>query len=134
MPWKQALQLPASSQMQHLRYLMESRPMIGRVPDQSRIAADAGARAVERIAATRGGDGSYAFVYIPVGKKSVTVQMAKLSARTISAWWYDPRTGQATKLDDAAKADTREFNVPTDDDWVLVLDDAAKNYPAPGKH
>jgi hypothetical protein len=34
------------------------------------------------------------------------------------------------------KTATRKFEPPSsgvDNDWVLVLDDAAKNFPAPGK-
>jgi hypothetical protein len=133
MPWKQALELPASSQVQNVRYLIESRPMLDRIPDQSFIVGDAGTRAVERFAAMRGNDGSYAFVYIPIGKQSVMVQTGKLTGQTLSAWWYDPRTGKATHIDDAPKADKREFTLPTLDDWVLVVDDASKQYPAPGR-
>ena len=140
LPWRESLKLPASSQVQYVRYLIESRPMLERMPDQSLIVGDAGTRAVERFDALRGADGSYAFVYLPAGKRKVTVQTGKLSGTTISAWWYDPRTGAAMHLDDSAKTDTREFAIPAGNndnintDWVLVLDDAAKNYPAPGKH
>jgi hypothetical protein len=135
MPWKDALKLPASGQVQFVRYLIESRPMLLRTPDQSLIVGENSTRAVERFAAMRGEDGSYAFVYLPIGKKAVTVQTGKLSGQTIKAWWYDPRTGKAMHLDDFAKADTHEFKAPEgeDNDWVLVLDDAAKNYPAPGR-
>ena len=81
----------------------------------------------------RGADGSYAFVYLPAGKQKVTVQTDKLSGPTIAAWWYNPRNGEATHLDDLPKTNSREFTIPADDneDWVLVLDDAAKNYSAP---
>ena len=140
LPWRQSLKLPASSQVQYVRYLIESRPALERMPDQSLIVGDAGMRAVERFAAMRGADGSYAFVYLPTGKQSVTVQTSKLSGTTLTAWWYNPRTGAATKLDDSPKTATRQFTIPAGDgdsnnaDWVLMLDDAARNYPAPGKH
>jgi len=126
--------------MQYLRYLIESRPMLQRMPDQSLIAGDNGTRAVERIDAMRASDGSYAFIYLPAGKQKVTVLTSKLSGTTLTAWWYDPRTGIAMHLNDFAKTDTREFTIPAgsndsiNTDWVLVLDDAAKKYPAPGKH
>jgi hypothetical protein len=136
MPWKDALKLPASSQVQYVRYLIESRPSLLRVPDQSLIVGDVNQRAVERVEAMRGSDNSYAFVYLPAGKKSVTIQTGKLSGQTISAWWYNPRNGEATPLDKFEKPETREFTAPAggdEDDWVLALDDSAKNYPPPGK-
>jgi len=135
MSWKEALKLPASGQMQYIRRLVESRPMLERIPDQSLIAGDVSTRAIERFEATRGADGSYAFVYFPGGKTNVTINTGNLSGEKITAWWYDPRTGGAKQFDAFAKTATREFTTPSSDignDWVLVLDDAARNYPAPG--
>jgi len=134
MSWKEALQLPASGQAQYIRRLIESRPMLERVPDQSLIAGDVNTRAVERIEAMRGADGSYAFVYLPSGKTNVTINTGKLSGEKLVAWWFDPRTGEAKQFGTFAKTGTREFNTSSDaaNDWVLVLDDGAKNYSAPG--
>ena len=136
MSWKEALKLPGSGQVQYIRRLIESRPALERMPDQSLIAGDVSTRAVERIEAMRGADGSYAFVYLPSGKTNVTINTGKLSGAKLAAWWYDPRTGGAKQFDSFAKTDTREFTTPSsgaDNDWVLVLDDAARNYPAPGR-
>lgn len=136
MSWKEALKLPASGQMQYIRYLIESRPMLERTPDQSLIAGEASERAIERIEAMRGADGSYAFVYLPNGKSSVTINTGKLSGTKLVAWWYDPETGQAKQAATFDKTDTHDFTAPgtaAPKDWVLVLDDAEKNYPAPGK-
>jgi len=137
MSWKEALKLPASGQVRYIRYLIESRPMLERMPDQSLIAGDVSRRAVERFEAMRGADGSYAFIYIPSGKPSVTVNTGKLSGATIRAWWYDPRTGDAAHIEDFAKVASRQFTPPASPqggDWVLVLDDASMHYSAPGKH
>jgi len=139
MEWKDALKLPASGQIQHLRHLMESRPMLSLIPDQAFIAGENGARALDRIAAARSENGDYAFVYLPTGKKTVTINTGKLSGSTLKSWWYDPRTGSAVVIDTAPKTDTREFTIPASelaagtDDWVLVVDDASKNYGTPGK-
>ena len=140
MPWKEALKLPASGQVQYVRYLIESRPMLERIPDQSLIAGTTSQRARERIEALRGSSGDYAFVYLPTGQAKVTLQTGKLAGTTLTGWWYDPRTGKAEKIGDFAKPETREFTIPTTklpqgtDDWVLVLDNAAKNFGPPGKH
>jgi hypothetical protein len=135
MSWQEALKLPASGQMQYIRRLIESRPMLERTPDQSLIAGKVSEYAIERIEAMRGADGGYAFIYLPSGKTNVTVNTGKLSGEKLVAWWYDPRTGTAKQFDNFAKTDTREFPAPsngTNDDWVLVLDDASKKFPAPG--
>jgi hypothetical protein len=136
LPFRESLKLPGSGQIQFVRYLIESRPQFLREPDNSIIVGDSSDRATDRDTAMRASDGSYAFVYTQQGK-TVTVNLGKLSGTKITAWWYDPRTGNATKIDEFAKTDSRAFTPPANPpagDWVLVLDNAAKGYPAPGKH
>jgi hypothetical protein len=134
MEWKDALKLPASGQVQFLRYLIESRPMLDRIPDQSLLAED-DLPVLERVEATRAADGSYAFIYSADGKP-FALQTDKLSGVKLTAWWYDPRTGKAKRSGSFAKTGTRGFTPPSSgigNDWVLVLDDAAKKFPPPGR-
>lgn len=130
-PWHQAIHLPGSGQMSHVRALMESRPMLVRVPDQSLVAeAHSGG---ERIQATRGED--YAFIYSTAGLP-IRVHLGKISGKKIKAAWFDPRTGYAFPIGDFKNTGSREFIPPSqgrDNDWVLILDDAAKKYPLPGR-
>jgi hypothetical protein len=59
-----------------------------------------------------------------------------MPGKAIRAWWYDPRTGVAKAIGRFPKTATREFKPPSsgeNNDWVLVLDDAARKFPAPGK-
>jgi hypothetical protein len=134
LPFEKSLHLPGASQMQHLRRLIESRPMLKRVPDQSLIRSENSRRATRRIQACRAADGSYAFIYLP-GDQTVEIDLAKLSGDTLAAHWYDTRNGGATRIDVFAKTDSREFTPPDASvaGWVLVLDDAAKKYPPPGR-
>ena len=137
MSWKDAMQMPAGSQMQYLRALIESRPMLTRIPDQWLIADPLGT--ADRIQACRSSDGSYAFIYTTTGAK-LSIRLVdriyeKLSGTTIKAYWYDPRLGTATHIEDFAKTEGRQFTPPSSgrgNDWVLVLDDAARNFPPPG--
>ena len=132
-PWREALKLPGSGQMQHARALIESRPILKRVPDQSLIASEIGDRA-DHVQATRADDGSYAFVYAPTGKP-VTVDLGKLSGDELDAAWYDPRTGESTPIGKVKREGRREFRPPSQGkgkDWVLVLDDASKGFGRPG--
>lgn len=119
--------------MHHLRALMESRPFLTRVPDQSLIVGAAGDGA-RHVHATRDASGSYAMLYVPTAGQTVTVDSSELSGKRLKAWWYDPRTGKATALkDDFLVGGKLEFTTPAEGpDWVLVLDDAAKRYPKPG--
>ena len=59
--------LPAA-QMQYLRALIESRPMLKRIPDQWLLVNDP-MGTTDRIQACRASDGSYAFIYTATGTK-----------------------------------------------------------------
>jgi len=130
--WRTAMFSPAGRQMGFLRQLMESRPFFARIPDQSLIVGDAG-KGGWHIQATRDREGTYAFVYFPLNDQSATIDLIKLHAQEIRAWWYDPRTGIGTLIGEIAVGNPREFRSPPQGpDWVLVLDDEAKNYAPPG--
>ena len=125
-PWYVALDLPGASQMKFLRQLIESRPMFDRVPDQSLITNSLGAN--DRIQAMRGND--YIYVYSSQGK-NITVNTSKISGREVIAYWYNPRKGEWNEIGTFAKKNQQEFVPPTTgygQDWVLVIDDASKNY------
>jgi hypothetical protein len=87
-----------------------------------------------RFVGTRDGDGTYAMVYAPVGR-SFTVRMDVIAGPKVAAWWFNPRNGKATAIGTFDNKGQREFSPPDRGemvDWVLVLDDAERNYPAPG--
>lgn len=133
LPWQEALKLPGASQVRYVRSLMESRPYLIRIPDQTLIDGDALAT-TDRIQATRASDGSYAFVYTSSGK-AVTVRMDKLSGSKVQAYWFDPRKGTTTRAGAWPAKGTRQFTPPSHgegNDWVLVLDDMARRFPPPG--
>jgi len=129
--WREALDRPGAQQVQHLRILMESRPFLSRVPDQSILASEAG-RSGQHVRATRDAGGSYAFVYLPLPLPA-TVRMDVLSGDTANAWWYDPCNGEATLIGQFPTTGRRTFSPPGHrPDWVLVLDDATKDFGPPG--
>src|SRR5438046_4612604 len=88
--WNQALDLPAANEMKYLRLLIESRPMLERIPDQT-LLVDKGCCVSDQIQATRGKN--YAFVYSAYGKP-IIINMNKIEGKNINANWYDPRTGK----------------------------------------
>jgi hypothetical protein len=128
-PWYEAIYFPGAKQMQFVRRLMESRPMLDRVPDQS-LVTDA-LSVFERIQATRGKD--YAFIYSSKGKE-ITVNMGKITGEKVTAYWYDPRKGETKNIGSFTNKGQQKFKPPTEgygQDWVLILDDASRNYPKP---
>lgn len=137
--WAEAIHDPGSAQMGHGRRLMLSRPYLTRIPDDGIIVPEvptavpgAGTR---RMAATRDEKGSYAMVYAPVGR-SFAVKMDVITGPKVTAWWFNPRDGKAARVGDYSNTGTQRFTPPDAGellDWVLVLDDASKNFPAPGK-
>ncbi len=132
--WREALQFPGARQMQHLRALMESRPLLDRIPDQG-LLASSDLTDSERITATRARDGSFAMIYTAAGKP-FGVRLDRLSGKKFIAHWFDPRTGAATPAGEHAVVYQKTFTPPAggkENDWVLVLDDAARNFPAPGR-
>jgi len=131
--WRTAIDAEGATQMKHVRFLMESRPLLDRLPDPSLVVGSPGG-GLDHVVATRAADGTYAMVYSPRGKP-VTLALDRLSGDRLSVWWYDPRTGAATPARECERHGEREFAPPTSgdgQDWVLVLDDAARDYPAPG--
>jgi hypothetical protein len=129
--WHEAIHRPGAAQMQYVRNLIESRPFLSRVPDQSLVVN--ALTGPDYIAATRG-DG-YALIYSGQGR-AFTVNLGKISGARVNAWWFNPRNGAAEKIDTFDNQGTREFTPHPHSgfgtDMVLVLDDAAKNFPAPG--
>jgi len=135
MYWQDAARRPGAVQMGYLRALVESRPYLSRVPDQSLVVDTLDG--ADKITATRG-DG-YAFVYSAQGRK-FTVRMGKISGEKVKAAWYNPRTGTTAAIDtftntgEGTNTGEREFACPSEgfgSDWVLMLDDASRNYSSP---
>jgi hypothetical protein len=121
--WKDALFSPASMEMQYLRKLIESRCQLILTPDQSMIVSDVGSGQYH-IRATRGSDGSYAFVYVPDGR-SFSIDIRSLGER-FAANWFNPRNGSYISIGQFTSSESHGFDPPgtpqLGNDWVLVLD------------
>jgi uncharacterized protein DUF4038/collagenase-like protein with putative collagen-binding domain len=139
LPWYDAIGQEGGAQMQHGRALIESRPFLTRIPDADVIVTSAVPTSVPgagryQFVATRDANGSYAMVYAPIGRP-FSVRMSKITGAQVRAWWFDPRTGNATEIGTFPNAGEREFAPPSKGemlDWVLVLDAASRDYPPPG--
>jgi hypothetical protein len=108
--------------MNYLKKLILSKPYFERVPDQSLIAGEQGAK-YNYLAATRGND--YAFIYDYTGRK-FKVNMGKIKGEKVKASWYNPRDGNTESIGEFANKGVQEFDPPRDEkegnDWVLILE------------
>ncbi|HEY0866469.1 MAG TPA: glycoside hydrolase family 140 protein [Fimbriimonas sp.] len=127
--WSEVLGLPGANQMRHVRALMESRPFLSRIPDQTLVLDDPD-EAGEHIQATRCDEGSYAFVYLPKGGH-VALDLQPLHRLELDAAWYSPRTGDFTPIGRYSATRAQQFEAPSPLDWVLVLDDPNAGFEPP---
>lgn len=129
--WINAMNRPGATQVGYLRKLIESRPMLDRIPDNAILLKGQGEKA-EHIEAFRSSEYSYAMIYLPTGK-SITVDISNFP-KQIVAWWFNPKGANIQKIGIFENKGSMEFTTPTigfGNDWVLIIDDATKNYPAP---
>ena len=134
MTWQQAMDLAGSVGMMHWGRLFRSRPWFELVPDQKHEVVTAGLgefRGLDYLAAGRSVDGSTVIAYMPT-RRTITVDMSKVSGAQALGWWFDPSTGKATAAGAFPTSGTREFTPPAEGDWVLVLDDASRRRLPPG--
>ncbi|MFN8342003.1 MAG: glycoside hydrolase family 140 protein [Cyclobacteriaceae bacterium] len=128
--WEVALHAEAATQLKYLRNLVLSRPYFSRVFDPSMVSAGNGKTYVDYLTAMRDENGSYAMIYFPRNQPA-TIDWKKLTGSKKTLWWYDPRTGTASRAGTFGGKGMK-LTPPSAGDWVLVIDDAGKNYPAPG--
>jgi hypothetical protein len=127
--WQAELANDGSRNMQYLNKLFTARRWHLLVPDEAHTALTTGLGSGSDFAtAAVASDGSSIIAYLP-SARTVTVNGSALGA-SMKAWWYNPATG-ASMLDGTYPTTaTRDFT-PPGGDWVLVVDNASLNFPAP---
>lgn len=132
--WYDALNRPGAYQAGYLRKLIESRPFLTRVSDQSIILEGQGEKG-EYMTAFRDTARSYLMVYLPVGKR-IVISGTALPGKKLKTWWFNPKTGKALSAGTKNKLTEMEFTPPVTgpgNDWVLVLDTEGMHFTTPGK-
>ena len=112
--------------------LIESRPQLNRIPDQSLIVKGQGEKG-EYICAFRDSVGSYEMIYIPIGK-AITINTSFINSKKLNAWWFNPRSAESIIIGTLANKLIMDFTTPTigfENDWVLIIDNAKNNYRIP---
>lgn len=134
--WQVAMDATGSADMVHLQALFTSRAWHMLVPDAEHVIVTGGLgefRGLDYLAAARTADGGTLIAYMPTAR-TVTVDLSQLSGEQVRAWWFDPHTGESFFAGEYAARGQQAFIPPAEQDWALVLDDAALDLPAPGTH
>ncbi len=132
--WRKALDHPGAFQMGLLRKLFESRPFHLLVPRQS-IVLDGPRSGGAKVRAAVSSDNSFAFIYSPRGER-FTIDKSWLQTDRTNEIWFDTRYGIADKIHSADTRGIQTYTPPTRGrgcDWLLIVEDAHKQYPLPGK-
>ncbi len=116
------LETDGARHMTHLKTLMLSRPLAGRVSDQAAVAGDEGEK-YDRVLVTRGA--GHLFAYIHTGR-DFTLNLGVLPGSEVRASWFNPRTGETTPAGTQPNTGRATFAPPGEpapgNDWVLILD------------
>lgn len=133
--WEAVLDSTAAVDMSRVGPLFHSRPWADLVPDIKHEVVVEGVgeyTGLDYLSAARTNDGGTMIAYMP-SARTFAVDMTKLSGKSAAGWWYDPRTGKTTSAGKFATSGKKQFTPPSEGDWVFVLDDVARNLPAPGQ-
>jgi hypothetical protein len=130
--WRKAMLSEGATQMQHVKNLMLSRPYFSRMADQSIIQSDRGSDYRDLLYATMDSAGTYAMIYLPQNKP-VSVDLSRITGISKNVSWFDPRTGRTVDLKRIKAKGIRTFTPPKEgQDWVLIIDDASRDFPLAG--
>ncbi len=134
--WQSQLDSAGSTSQQFLGGLFRSREFWKLAPDTGNKTLTAGYGSGTTISvASRTSDGQTIIAYDPIGNSTtLTVNMGQITSAggTANGWWFNPSTGATTQIGTFATSGSQKFTAPDSNDWVLVIDDASANLPAPG--
>ena len=101
------------------------------------VIAGQGADVFTRVQATRDGtpanrDATYLMAYLSAPAK-VTLDTGVIAAQTLDAYWFDPASGSTEIIQERFQnPQTLTLDPRTQGrDWVVVIEDASRNYPLP---
>jgi hypothetical protein len=129
--WKQALDAPGAVQMGILKRIFTARREWWLlVPDQSVFASGGQTEGDVLRLAARHRDGKWAMIYL-AEKASFSVNMDKVAGAGVTAFWVNPKTGDAAPAGSLPNSGQRSFSTPDGwEDALLILEAAESPTPA----
>ncbi|MFB3920900.1 MAG: DUF4038 domain-containing protein [Terriglobia bacterium] len=114
-PWYEAMNLPGSTDMKHLKSLFASLEWWRLRPAQDLLVEQPGVSDPTRFVAVAKADG-WLLAYTPVGGE-IKLRLDGLG-KPLDARWFNPRTGVRLTAP-AGRGPIARFKTPDSDDWVL---------------
>ncbi|MFZ1866200.1 MAG: glycoside hydrolase family 140 protein [Polyangiales bacterium] len=130
--WESNLSSNGSQDRTRFRDLFSTYDWSSLVPDRSHTVLTGGQGSGSDTAyAAKSNDSTLVIIYTP-SQRALTVNLDALSGSNATAWWFNPRDGSVDVETALTSTGSQSFIPPTNDDWVLVIADAAANLPPPG--
>jgi hypothetical protein len=123
-----------SRDLQRSGEFFKSRAWYNLVPDNAHTLLTGGIGDINAgtyAAAALMNDGSTAIIYVP-NSRQLTVNLTRITGSQTHGWWYQPSTGNVQDLLLISDNPAQPFIPPSNEDWLLVLDDASKGFGNPG--
>lgn len=130
--WQESIHLAGSKQLSFMKKLLTSFPWQEMTNDQSLILNENPEDSSYAICAI-GNKKDFLLAYTPMGKP-ITIDLSKMNAQKVNAFWFNPRDGKSQKIGEYATTETPEFkpwSVGRGSDFVLVIIDMNANYHLP---
>lgn len=121
--WPEALDAPASRDMQRLKTLFASLRWWELAPDSEHRLLKEGwgdPATLSYAAAALTADRTTGLIYLPEAR-TVQVDLSVLKGPQVAAWWFDPRTGVRKPGGRYSSQGTHEFTTPPGGDWIIEL-------------
>ena len=130
--WQEALHLPGSTHVMHMKELLTSFPWQKMGNDQSLILNENSDDSTHIVCAI-GNSGDFLLAYTPIGKP-IQLDLSKMNTRKVTAFWFNPRSGESVKIGEYDATDTPEFtpwSKGKGSDFVLVIVGVDSSYILP---
>lgn len=131
--WDDALEHPGAKQMGTMKEFFLARPYWKMTRDDSLISKPTD-NVEEKPLAAISQEGDFLVAFLPVGG-TLNVATGKLKAEKLRGWWFNPRQNTSQLIGTFSKKENTEFTSLAqgrNNDWVLVVEDATKEYPRIG--
>jgi hypothetical protein len=130
--WRVAINHAGAFQVGWMRKMFEKRNWQMLEPNQAVIMGENAEDPEYKVACVSKNE-DFMIVYIPFGRKT-TVNTGVIKGTELKAWWFNPRDGRTIAIptfENTGKKDFTPSSIGRGSDWVLIIDDASKNYPDP---
>jgi hypothetical protein len=130
--WDESIHLPGSKHVMFMKELLTLFPWQEMINDQS-VILNENPEDSSYVVCAIGNKKDFILAYTPMGKP-IQIDLSKMNAKNVSAFWYNPRDGKSREIGEYTTAETPEFkpwSFGRGSDFVLVIMDIKAKYNLP---